>query len=458
MKELANKPLLTSLLLALPLWLVLDNFVVSAILGLLAGFFITMCVSLYKLKHATNPPPQTHNAMTPPGSEALPIPTPAGLPALDANSATHYQDVVAAIQEKLRQQPDRFLPFETYMDLALYAPGLGYYVAGSQKFPGSDSPGDFTTAPELTPVYGHALAQQIAQVLRLSDSNQILEFGAGSGALALSIITALREMGIEPEYTIIEVSAQLRERQGDRLNKLKANVQWRDTLPRHFKGCVLANEVLDAMPVSVFRWDENGQLMEKGVTFGTPFAWAERRASKALVEAVSSRMPPLPGYTSEINLRAQAWIDALGQWLQKGAAIIVDYGFPRHEYYHPQRAQGTLMCHFRHHAHAEPLVYAGLQDITAHVDFTAIADAALKAKLDVLGYTSQARFLINTGFVNQLAQTTQTDALDQARLMASAQTLLSEAEMGELFKVMVVGRNIDPPLLGFERGDRRHRL
>ena len=157
-------------------------------------------------------------------------------------------------------------------------------------------------------------------------------------------------------------------------------------------------------------------------------------------------------------MRAEAWVEALGQWLHKGAALIVDYGFPRHEYYHPQRAQGTLMCHFRHHAHAEPLVYPGMQDITAHVDFTAIADAALKAKLDVLGYTSQARFLINTGFVNQLAEMTKADALEQARTMASAQTLLSEAEMGELFKVMMVGRGIDPPLLGFHRGDRRDRL
>ncbi len=212
------------------------------------------------------------------------------------------------------------------------------------------------------------------------------------------------------------------------------------------------------MPVSVFRWNESGQLLEKGVTLGSPFSWAERPASKELAEIVHSRMPPLPGYTSEINLRAEAWVESLGQWLHKGAALIIDYGFPRHEYYHPQRAQGTLMCHFRHHAHAEPLVYPGLQDITAHVDFTAIADAALKAKLDVLGYTSQARFLINTGFVNQLAEMTKADALEQARTMASAQTLLSEAEMGELFKVMMVGRGIEPPLLGFQRGDRRDRL
>lgn len=457
MKELANKPLLTSLLLALPLWFIFDNFVVGAILGLLAGFFITMCISLHRLKHAKKPSIQTTSPMTP-NPEVPTIPKPAGLPALDTHSATHHQNVVASIQEKLRQQPDLFIPFETYMDMALYAPGLGYYVAGSQKFPNADAPGDFTTAPELTPAYGHALAQQMAQVLRLSNSNHVLEFGAGSGALASSIITALREMGIEPQYTIIEVSAELRARQGERLNKLEADVQWRDNLPQRFEGCVVANEVLDAMPVSVFRWDENGQLMEKGVTPGTPFSWAERPASKELTKIVSSRMPPLPGYTSEINPRAEAWVSSLGQWLKKGAAIIIDYGFPRHEYYHPQRAQGTLMCHFRHHTHAEPLVYAGLQDITAHVDFTAIADAALGAGLDVLGYTSQARFLINTGFVNQLAQTTKTNALDQARLMASAQTLLSEAEMGELFKVMVLGRDISPPLSGFERGDRRHRL
>jgi|TARA_A100001391_G_scaffold205462_1_gene207116 SAM-dependent MidA family methyltransferase len=457
MKELLNRPLLTSLLLALPLWLIFDNFVVGAVLGLLAGFFITMSVSLYRLKHPAKPPTRINHAMTP-DSEETTIQTPAGLPALDTNSARHCQEVAAAIQTKLRQQPDHFMSFDTYMDQALYAPGLGYYVAGSQKFPNPEAPGDFTTAPELTPAYGQALARQIAEVLQRSESNQVLEFGAGSGALALSIIKALREMGIEPQYTIIEVSGELRERQGARLNILEADVQWRESLPRRFEGCVVANEVLDAMPVSVFRWNESGQLLEKGVTLGSPFSWAERPASKELAEIVHSRMPPLPGYTSEINLRAEAWVESLGQWLHKGAALIIDYGFPRHEYYHPQRAQGTLMCHFRHHAHAEPLVYPGLQDITAHVDFTAIADAALKAKLDVLGYTSQARFLINTGFVNQLAEMTKADALEQARTMASAQTLLSEAEMGELFKVMMVGRGIEPPLLGFQRGDRRDRL
>src|SRR3546814_467603 len=247
-------------------------------------------------------------------------------------------------------------------------------------------------------------------------------FGAGSGALAAALIPALRQLGIEPEYQILEVSADLRTRQQARLAPLDANVQWLSALPEAFSGCVLANEVLDAMPAALFRWNENGDLMEIGVSPAqadvspnsiaaqkpnspatAPFRFCERAATPALQQAISQRMPPLPGYQSEINLRAEAWVAQMGTWLQRGAALLIDYGFPQREYYHPQRNEGTLMCHFRHHAHSQPLIYAGLQDLTAHAAFTALAAAALAGRLDVLGYTSQAQFLMNAGLAEVLA-------------------------------------------------------
>src|SRR5690606_33877789 len=237
-----------------------------------------------------------------------------------------------------------------------------------------------------------------------------------------------------------------------------------------FKGCVIANEVLDAMPITLFRWNDAGHVMELGVRLENPdavqtesaeapvFIAAERPADEALQHLVARRVPPLPGYRSEINIQAEAWMRQLGTWLKKGAALLIDYGFPQREFYHPQRAEGTLMCHFRHHAHADPLLYPGLQDITTHVDFTAMADAALEGGLDVLGYTSQARFLMNAGLIELLTGLDPHDAAGYAKAVGPVQKLLSEAEMGELFKVMAVGKGIDVPLMGFAKGDRRDRL
>ncbi|UYO94094.1 class I SAM-dependent methyltransferase [Pollutimonas sp. M17] len=414
---------------------------------------------------------------------------PAGLPALDADSERHRQAVENYLLQQIHATGTGFMPFEQWMDLALYAPGLGYYAAGSVKFGGDLPIGDFATAPELTPLFGQVLANQVAQVLQDAGSTTVLEFGAGSGALAAAVIPALRRLGIEPEYQILEVSAELRARQQARLAPLDARVQWLSALPETFSGCVLANEVLDAMPAALFRWDENGKLMEIGVSpaesgvarenatagmaqsepaSAAPFQLVERPASSVLQQAMAERMPPLPGYQSEINLRAEAWIAQMGVWLQRGAALLIDYGFPQREYYHPQRNEGTLMCHFRHHAHSQPLIYAGLQDITAHVDFTAMADAALEGGLDVLGYTSQARFLMNAGLAEALAASEgagpqaglrdAASAASRANDMAAIQKLISEAEMGELFKVLAIGRGLEEPLAGFSRGDRRDRL
>lgn len=399
---------------------------------------------------------------------------PEGLPHPEPDAWQHCTAVCRFLAQRI-QSSHGFLPFEQWMHLALYAPGLGYYAAGSAKLGGNLPDGDFTTAPEMTPLFGQTLARQIAQVLQASASTQVLEFGAGTGALAASLIPALRQLGIEPDYRILELSPDLRSRQQAALSGISTSVTWLDTLPPSFSGCVLANEVLDAMPATLFKWDDDGTLMEIGVRLapqtgssvpaGPPnalpvFELALRPASPELARLVGARMPALPGYQSEINLQAEAWVRQMGDWLERGAALLIDYGFPQREYYHPQRAEGTLMCHFRHHTHGQPLVYPGLQDITAHVDFTAMADAALAGGLDVLGYTSQARFLMNAGMVDLLAraEAPQGDAIRQAHALSAAQKLLSEAEMGELFKVLALGKQVDGPLLGFTRGDRRDRL
>ncbi|MBO9352951.1 class I SAM-dependent methyltransferase [Bordetella petrii] len=388
----------------------------------------------------------------------------ASLPSLDPDSARHSARVAAHLRQAIAAAGG-WLPFEQWMAQALYAPGLGYYAAGSVKLASSQATparglpiaaGDFITAPELTPLFGHTVARQAAQILADADSDVVLEFGAGTGALADSVLAGLDAQGLSAQYRIIEVSADLRARQQARLAPYGARVQWLDALPAAFAGCVLANEVLDAMPVSLFCFDADGALRERGVALDAAgeFAWADRPAGEPLARAVAARMPPLPSYVSEINLQAEAWMRAMGGWLARGAALLFDYGFPRHEYYHPQRAGGTLMCHLRHHAHADPLAAPGVQDITAHVDFTAMADAALEAGLQVLGYTSQARFLMNAGLPELLARHDPADVRNYAQTVAPVQKLLSEAEMGELFKVLAVGRGIQAPLRGFARGDR----
>ncbi|MCD0503496.1 class I SAM-dependent methyltransferase [Bordetella petrii] len=385
------------------------------------------------------------------------------LPPLDPDSARHSARAAAHLRQAIAGHGG-WLPFDGWMAQALYAPGLGYYAAGNIKLasPQADArgvpivAGDFITAPELTPLFGRTVARQVAQVLADTGTDTVLEFGAGTGALADSVLAGLDAQGMSAQYRIIEVSADLRARQQARLAAHGARVQWLDALPDSYTGCVLANEVLDAMPVSLFRWSDDGMVLERGVAVDAAggFTWEDRPAGLELARAVAARMPPLPGYVSEINLQGEAWMRAMGGWLKRGAALLFDYGFPRREYYHPQRAGGTLMCHLRHHAHADPLAAPGVQDITAHVDFTAMADAALAAGLQVLGYTSQARFLMNAGLADLLARHDPADARAYAQAVAPVQKLLSEAEMGELFKVLAVGRGIEQPLHGFARGDR----
>jgi SAM-dependent MidA family methyltransferase len=349
-----------------------------------------------------------------------------------------------------------WIPFDRFMQRALYEPGLGYYAAKPAKI---GPQGDFVTAPEISPLFGRALAAQVAQAFE-SVPRRLLEFGAGSGALAAGLIGELQRLGAGAEsYSIVEVSADLRAAQqvqlGDTMGATR--VRWLDAPPQDFEGVIVANEVLDVMPVKIFA-RRGGLTLERGVRAeGGTLRMAERPAGAELRDSVArieADLGPLPdGYVSEVGLVAQAWTATLPRWLRRGVALLIDYGFPRREYYHPQRAMGTLMCHFRHRAHDDPLWLPGLNDITAHVDFTAIAQAAREAGLEVLGYTSQARFLLDCGLLELLR-----DAPIDAAGTAAALRLLSEAEMGELLKVMAVGREVPSPLRGFGSGDRLHRL
>lgn len=339
------------------------------------------------------------------------------------------------IEDELKENQG-WISFARYMELALHEPGLGYYAGGARKF---GAGGDFVTAPELGSLFGRTLARQ------LREFPQILEIGAGSGALAETLLKEL-----DCEYSILETSTELRDRQRKRLGD---KVRFLDSLPERFNGAVVANEVVDAMPVHAIAWRDSG-VMERGVAFQDgKFLWKEREATGGLRNEAQKVEVPIP-YESEINLAGSAWMRTLAERLQDGAIFIIDYGFPRHEYYHPQRSMGTLMCHHRHRSHGDVFFEPGGQDITAHVDFSALAAAAREGGLEVLGYATQAQFLVNCGITDVLAEANVENALVYAPIAAEAQKLLSPAEMGELFKVLAVGCGVPLPLLGFSRGDR----
>ncbi len=356
-----------------------------------------------------------------------------------------------------------WLPFADYMDMALHLPGLGYYAGGSQKF---GVAGDFVTAPELTPLFGQALARQVAQINAvLPAPSIILEVGAGSGKLAADLLLALEALDALPDrYEILELSGELRARQQQTLEAavphLAGRVIWLDELPEKFSGCVIANELLDALPTHAVAWRESG-LMERGVvqTQGNDegFGWAERPAQAVLAGAMAA-FPVAAPYESEVGLAARAWVAEWGRRLERGALLLVDYGLPRHELYHPLRSRGTLRCHYRQRLHEDPFWWPGLSDITTHVDFTAVAEAGFDAGLDVLGYTNQATFLINCGIGELLAARQEAGGEQALRASGAVQMLLAPREMGELFKAIALGRGINLPLLGFARGDRSHTL
>ncbi len=351
------------------------------------------------------------------------------------------------------------IPFARFMELALYAPGLGYYSGPQPKF---GAAGDFITAPELGNLFARCLARQCAQILDQLGGGDILEAGAGSGALAAELLLELERLGQLPRrYAILELSASLRARQARTLNEraahLSARADWLDRLPpAGVRGVVLANELLDAMPVERFRV-RSGDVVQLAVgREQESFVWREQPAPDAVRERIAALALP-PGYESEIGLAAEGWVGSVADVLEAGVLLIVDYGFPRAEFYHPQRGGGTLMCHYRHRAHSDPLVRVGLQDITAHVDFTAVAEAAHAAGLAVLGYSSQAQFLLGCGLAAIASAGGRGGAADW-REAAEIGRLTLPQEMGELFKVLAAGRGIDFPLIGFGLQDRRGRL
>ena len=377
---------------------------------------------------------------------------------MSANGANGAQSLSARLQARVAAAigaEGGWMPFDRFMALALYEPGLGYYARDSRQFgalPGSGS--DFTTAPELSPLFGRALAVQVAQALDAAQADEIIEFGAGSGALAAQLLTALGPR--VRRYSIVDLSAVLRERQQHTLQAWAGRVQWLDALPGAMHGVVLGNEVLDAMPVQLLhwsglRWQERGVVLHEGALH-----WGDRdtdlQPPVAGPDAPHAPYAPYaPGTVTEIHLQAEAFIRTLAERLTRGAAFFIDYGFPEAEYYHPQRTGGTLMCHRAHQVDTDPLADVGEKDITAHVDFTGIALAGQDAGFDVLGYTSQARFLINCGLPALL------EGAD-LRTVVPAQKLIHEHEMGELFKVIAFGRGITLDPLGFAAGDRMHTL
>lgn len=385
------------------------------------------------------------------------------LPIPDIHAQAHSEALRSYIRDSILQQGG-CISFKQFMQLALYAPGLGYYSAGSHKL---GEAGDFITAPELSPLFGITLAQSITPALQVLPRANILEVGAGSGALAVSILQTLQQSSCECErYYILEVSADLRERQRQQLQAAGVldKVVWLEALPQDFVGVVLGNEVLDAMPVNVFEILDSGMAERYVALHEEKFIWqsgavGDERLLQRLAEIEQQLGKKFTtGYVSEINLAAEDWITTLSAACKQAYVLLIDYGFPRQEYYHPQRQQGTLMCHYRHHSHDDPFQYLGLQDITAHVDFTAIADAALAAGWSVDGYTTQAHFLLASGLMNLLQNDTNDLSSEQLMQQQQVKKLTMPHEMGELFKVIGLKKNIEITLPGFAMRDMRDHL
>ncbi|HQN14045.1 MAG TPA: SAM-dependent methyltransferase [Quisquiliibacterium sp.] len=404
-------------------------------------------------------------------SSGLPPPSPDALASSARLSRLIAQRIAAA---------GGWVGFDTYMQWALYEPGLGYYSGGSRKF---GAEGDFVTAPELGPLFGTCIAAQCAQWFA-HVPRSILEFGAGSGALAAQVLTALEARGIgDVDYAIVELSGELRARQAatlaERVPHLAARVRWLDAWPDTIRGVVLGNELLDAMPARVFGL-AGSDVVECGVAVasagasdaGDPDAgdsedaprlcWAERPAEAGFAQRVRARLAQAwdgpaqaRAYIGELGEQAEAWIRQLADRLVCGAVLLLDYGFPRHEFYHPQRHRGTLMCHYRHRAHTDPFLWPGLQDLTVHVDFTAIAESARGGGLDLLGYTTQARLLLDLGLLDEVQLSGAPGSAAYVRATRAVHTLISDAEMGELFKAIAFGRGVPDDALGFRSADRR---
>ena len=396
-----------------------------------------------------NPPPQIHQAE-------------AAKQCANRPSA----DLLLHIQEKIGQSGG-WLSFADFMQMALYTPKLGYYSGGAKKF---GYGGDFVTAPEISPLFAQTLARQVAPVLAEIPNANILELGAGTGQLAVDLLLSLQKAGQLPEqYYILEVSEHLRQVQLESLQKslpetLFKRIEWLNALPTSFSGVMLGNEVLDAIPVHIIHTQPDG-VYERGIVVEQGrLVWQSRKIEphsntqqKQLLE-IAEKLALPNDYITEICPAAAGLIVSLASALQQGVLLMIDYGFCAREYYHPQRNLGTLMCHYQQQAHIDPLINIGLQDITAHVDFTSIAYAGVNAGLELSGFCSQAQFLMNSGILEALSEVSPADMARYAPLAAAAQKLLSPAEMGDLFKVIGFSKNIEMPLQGFQNGDKSHTL
>jgi SAM-dependent MidA family methyltransferase len=382
------------------------------------------------------------------------------LPTPEPRALAHSERVTERIRAEI-ESAGGAISFDRYMALALSAPGLGYYNAGTRKF---GAAGDFITAPEISPLFARTLARQVADVLAGLRGADLFELGPGSGVMAAELLAELERLGELPAtYRLLEPSPELRERQGAtlaaRVPQLLERVSWLETLPDPpIEGVIIANEVLDALPVHVFCLTAQG-IIERAVGWdGSRFCWVERDPTPTLAAAVAElgMTPTAQRYCSELNLALRPWIAALAGCLHRGLVLLVDYGYPRSEYYLPERLTGTLMCHYRHRAHPDPFLYPGLQDISAYVDFTAVAEAAVEAGLRVAGFTDQASFLLNCGLTEHL----EAAATDVERLILAQQvkTLTLPSEMGERFKVMGLSRGLTGGLRGFAGVDRAARL
>ena len=388
----------------------------------------------------------------------MPVSGPLELPPPTPEEQAHCEKVQQRIRDAIIESGGD-ISFARFMDLALYAPGLGYYTSGKRKF---GNKGDFITAPELGSLFARCLARPCLSILEETAGGDILEIGAGSGALAGDLLLELETLKCLPKhYLILELSNELRERQSRTLEQkiphLLPRVRWLKTLPGDFRGVMLANELLDAMPVERFKVRAAGVNQLFVAWENDHFAWREKPADESIRNHIAPLSLPT-GYLSEINLPAEGWVRSAADILKQGVLILIDYGFPRAEFYHPQRIEGTLMCHYRHRAHDDPLILVGLQDITAHVDFTAVAEAGTGAGLSLLGYTSQAAFLIGCGLEQLASGSDPEDTRRHLELTQQIKKLTLPHEMGELYKVIALGQGVAKPVRGFEFQDRSRRL
>ncbi len=391
------------------------------------------------------------------------------LPAPDAIASAHSQRLAGLIHSEIAAAGGQ-INFARYMELALYAPGLGYYSAGAQKF---GEQGDFITAPELSPLFARCLARQCQEILCELQQGDILEAGAGSGILAADLLSELQRLACLPEhYFILELSAELRVRQEkllrEKVPELFDRIVWLERLPPHgFRGVVIANELLDAMPVHRFQIEDQGARELYVASEKNKFVWRmdslSEPALRQRIQTIASMLQEQDellqaGYQSEINLAAEAWLASIAALLETGVVLIIDYGFPQREYYHPDRSMGTLMCHYRHRAHGDPLILPGLQDITSHVDFTALAEAGCGAGLDLSGYTTQGHFLLGCGLTEIAENIAAPDMRQHLETAQQIKKLTLPSEMGELFKVIAFTRGVETSLCGFSLHDARGRL